>query len=609
MLLGGVASCLAFIDFFSVAAQRSALSVTANCCLSLTPAEFHRISDHLAPLARRLAHEDQKVAEAACLVFCRLAETFKTDPLKVQAIADSGALINVQQLLVASPAVIGSSTFCEVARMLRMLCSHCPDIAVRLLSENMAETLRTLLSGDTEQMAQQSRNSEEVYALVCLLAEMLPALPAAGLFDVDQWLSRVPPRPTSSHDRDSVVWQWQDDEGSWHNFSEADSAAIQAAARSDGSRDPSRPELANLPSRSRAVRRADPADGLKEIIEMQEMSVHLAGLLSSTDVKMVVAGVQLSETLMQKLPDLCRVHYKREGVVHHMTCLAAGDDPLEGVGSRTARPAQVGETSTDMSLRDVLKRRRSSRRGSLAAQRNSRERLHLPETPTQGQMPTRQEQLSVKTYDVTGGLSGRCALRYFNEHQLKCNLQRVTDGGSLRQWRHGPVKVDPLAPVEAIERYLVIRGYGRPQPGRWSDDSDSDDDVDDALVRPTPAGGGVTFATAASLGLGGVHRLQFLIGGRPLPYDMTVFQAVEQFGQHATQAGPEQTTLQLLRLLHALSRHYGTLYHMEHCPPLLSEQEFINSQLTAKASRQLRDPLILMTGSTPQWIQQIGLTW
>ncbi|XP_037089517.1 E3 ubiquitin-protein ligase TRIP12-like [Pollicipes pollicipes] len=334
---GGVASCLAFIDFFSVAAQRSALSVTANCCLSLTPAEFHRISDHLAPLARRLAHEDQKVAEAACLVFCRLAETFKTDPLKVQAIADSGALINVQQLLVASPAVIGSSTFCEVARMLRMLCSHCPDIAVRLLSENMAETLRTLLSGDTEQMAQQSRNSEEVYALVCLLAEMLPALPAAGLFDVDQWLSRVPPRPTSSHDRDSVVWQWQDDEGSWHNFSEADSAAIQAAARSDGSRDPSRPELANLPSRSRA-----------EIIEMQEMSVHLAGLLSSTDVKMVVAGVQLSETLMQKLPDLCRVHYKREGVVHHMTCLAAGDDPLEGVGSRTARPAQVGETSTDM---------------------------------------------------------------------------------------------------------------------------------------------------------------------------------------------------------------------------------------------------------------------
>ncbi|XP_037089520.1 E3 ubiquitin-protein ligase TRIP12-like, partial [Pollicipes pollicipes] len=143
---------------------------------------------------------------------------------------------------------------------------------------------------------------------------------------------------------------------------------------------------------------------------------------------------------------------------------------------------------------------------------------------------------------------------------------------------------------------------------------------------------------------------------------MTVFQAVEQFGQHATQAGPEQTvsatelfetthtihyrcadalwsaaavpapscpllpyltarlpstvtvddpcleTLQLLRLLHALSRHYGTLYHMEHCPPLLSEQEFINSQLTAKASRQLRDPLILMTGSTPQWIQQIGLT-
>ena len=64
-------------------------------------------------------------------------------------------------------------------------------------------------------------------------------------------------------------------------------------------------------------------------------------------------------------------------------------------------------------------------------------------------------------------------------------LRRAPDGGPLRQWRHGPVKVDPLAPLQAIERYLVIRGYGRTsgRSSRWSDDSGSDEDIEDALVR------------------------------------------------------------------------------------------------------------------------------
>ena len=63
-------------------------------------------------------------------------------------------------------------------------------------------------------------------------------------------------------------------------------------------------------------------------------------------------------------------------------------------------------------------------------------------------------------------------------------LRRAPDGGSLRQWRRGPVKVDPLAPLQAIERYLVIRGYGRTsgRSSRWSEDSGSEEDSEDALV-------------------------------------------------------------------------------------------------------------------------------
>ena len=56
---------------------------------------------------------------------------------------------------------------------------------------------------------------------------------------------------------------------------------------------------------------------------------------------------------------------------------------------------------------------------------------------------------------------GSQALKFFNTHQLKCQLQRHPDCTNVKQWKGGPVKIDPLALVQAIERYLVVRGNAR----------------------------------------------------------------------------------------------------------------------------------------------------
>jgi hypothetical protein len=45
----------------------------------------------------------------------------------------------------------------------------------------------------------------------------------------------------------------------------------------------------------------------------------------------------------------------------------------------------------------------------------------------------------------------------------------------LRQWKGGAVKIDPLALVQAIERYLVVRGYGGI---RTDSEEDSEEDID-----------------------------------------------------------------------------------------------------------------------------------
>lgn len=77
-----------------------------------------------------------------------------------------------------------------------------------------------------------------------------------------------------------------------------------------------------------------------------------------------------------------------------------------------------------------------------------------------------QEQFAVRVHDVPNSVSsGKNAIKFFSTHQLKCALVRhtsVASGGELRQWKGGHVKVDPLALVSTIEKYLLMRGIYKP---------------------------------------------------------------------------------------------------------------------------------------------------
>lgn len=91
-------------------------------------------------------------------------------------------------------------------------------------------------------------------------------------------------------------------------------------------------------------------------------------------------------------------------------------------------------------------------------------------------------------------------------------------------------------------------------------------------------------------------------------------------------------SLALIRALHNLNRYWGSLYDVSLLPrsplllpldvmsspyamrfllqmitykPVVPPIEFISSKLTAKANRQLQDPLVIMTGNIPQWLPQV----
>ncbi|XP_052008974.1 LOW QUALITY PROTEIN: E3 ubiquitin-protein ligase TRIP12-like [Xyrauchen texanus] len=995
---GGLADCLLYLEFFSINAQRNALAIAANCCQSITPDEFHFVADSLPLLTQRLTHQDKKSVESTCLCFARLVDNFQHEENLLQQVASRDLLTNIQQLLVLTPPVLSSGMFIMVVRMFSLMCSNCPCLAVQLMKQNIAETLRFLLCGASNGSCQEQidlvpRSPQELYELTSLICELMPCLPREGIFAVDVMLKKG-----SAHTTEGAIWQWRDDRGLWHPYNRIDSRIIETAhqngedeislstlgrvytidfnsmqqinedtgtaraiqrkpnllsnpntgghlelrredARAQLMKDD--PELAKCfiktlfgvlyevysSSAGPAVRHkclrailriiyfAD-ADLLKDVLRNHDVSSHIASMLSSQDLKIVVGSLQMAEILMQKLPDVFSVYFRREGVMHQVKNLAESEafltSPPKACASGTASlcittasttaasnvTADLGspsfqhsmDDSLDLSpqgrLSDVLKRKRLPKRGprrpkyspprdddkvdnqaksptttqspkssflaslnpktwgKLGTQTNSsnsepsrtagvsglarvqpkdsvpnnrdkikawikeqaskfveryfnsesldgsnpalnvlqrlciateqlnlqvdsgvecleeissivsesdvssfeiqhsglvkqlllylssnseRDTINRDERikrflhvffgcPIPGQEPlsrldptenrpllslvhkmnnclSQMEQFPVKVHDFPSGNGngsrGSQALKFFNTHQLKCQLQRHPDCTNVKQWKGGPVKIDPLALVQAIERYLVVRGYGRiREEDEDSDDDGSDDEIDESLAAQFLNSGSVR------------HRLQFYIGEHLLPYNMTVYQAVRQFSLQAeeerestddeanplgragiwtkthtiwykpvkedeegckdtvggkrgrAQTAPTKTSprnakkqdelwhegvcpcvtnplesyliceppdgitfddpsievILLLRVLHAISRYWFYLYENAAYKEIIPNSEFINSKLTAKANRQLQDPLVIMTGNIPTWLTELSKT-
>uniref|UniRef100_A0A8C1DFT6 E3 ubiquitin-protein ligase n=2 Tax=Cyprinus carpio TaxID=7962 RepID=A0A8C1DFT6_CYPCA len=998
---GGLADCLLYLEFFSINAQRNALAIAANCCQSITPDEFHFVADSLPLLTQRLTHQDKKSVESTCLCFARLVDNFQHEENLLQQVASRDLLTNIQQLLVLTPPVLSSGMFIMVVRMFSLMCSNCPCLAVQLMKQNIAETLRFLLCGASNGSCQEQidlvpRSPQELYELTSLICELMPCLPREGIFAVDAMLKKG-----SAQTTEGAIWQWRDDRGLWHPYNRIDSRIIETAHQNgedeislstlgrvytidfnsmqqinedtgtaraiqrkpnplanpntgghlEVRREDARaqlmkedPELAKCfiktlfgvlyevysSSAGPAVRHkclrailriiyfAD-AELLKDVLRNHSVSSHIASMLSSQDLKIVVGSLQMAEILMQKLPDVFSVYFRREGVMHQVKNLAESEvfltSPPKACTSGTASLCTTTITtatttaasnvtpdlgspsfqhsmddSLDLSpqgrLSDVLKRKRLPKRGprrpkyspprdddkvdnqaksptttqspkssflaslnpktwgKLGTQTNSAnsepsrtagvsglarvppkdsvsnnrdkikawikeqaskfveryfnsesvdgsnpalnvlqrlctatEHLNLQVDsgiecleeissivsesdvssfeiqhsglmkqlllyltsnserdtisrderikrflhvffgcPIPGQEPlgrldltengpllalvhkmnnclSQMEQFPVKVHDFPSGNGngsrGSQALKFFNTHQLKCQLQRHPDCTNVKQWKGGPVKIDPLALVQAIERYLVVRGYGRiREEDEDSDDDGSDDEIDESLAAQFLNSGSVR------------HRLQFYIGEHLLPYNMTVYQAVRQFSLQAeeerestddeanplgragiwtkthtiwykpvrededgckdavggkrgrAQTAPTKTSprnakkqdelwhegvcpsvtnllesylisdppegitfddpsmevILLLRVLHSISRYWFYLYDNAACKEIIPNGEFINSKLTAKANRQLQDPLVIMTGNIPTWLTELGKT-
>lgn len=509
----GVSACLTYLDFFSINAQRCALSITANCCQNLHIEEFHFVKESLPLLARLLAQQDKKSVESICTAFHRLVDSFQHDPITLQEIVSMELLKNCQQLLVVTPPVLNSGTFTNIVRTLSVMCANCPDLAITLLKSDIAATLLYLLTGSTETVTTRdvelvSRSPSELYEITCLIGELMPRLPTDGIFSVDVLLER----PTAGS-QDAVQWQWKDDRSIWRSYNAIDSRMIEAAhlnsdeeisltalgrtytidfnsmtqinedtgttrsvQRKVNTAILSQMEVSNSisaatagasanqdsvaggtcntgilnlagrpPSATRDARiaclkeerglasefiktlfsvlyevyssSAGPAvrykclrallrmvyfansDLLKEVLKNQLVSAHIAGMMASNDLRIVVGALQMAEILMQKLPDVFGVHFRREGVMHQINLLADPTIPICVVpspksGAVSAPPSAsithatfdfdhaVASTSKGSQDKNFNSSMFSSTKMSISMPSTSSSLLHSLQTPT-----------------------------------------------------------------------------------------------------------------------------------------------------------------------------------------------------------------------------------
>ncbi|KAI0794507.1 hypothetical protein C8Q74DRAFT_1365946 [Fomes fomentarius] len=210
---GGLAALLNYLDFFSIAVQRTALQAASNCCRNVSTEHFPMIRAVWPIIRNCLGYSDQRLVEYACLCVIRIIDSYyRSSPESLEALVDVDLIRAVNMLL--SPAggspLIASSTFTLLLRALATSARVSPKVTLVLLEAGIVDTLYQILTGvlppasdggneqgdadggqglggglaDMTVMENLAhRPKDQVEEALSLVSELMPPLPKDGVFD------------------------------------------------------------------------------------------------------------------------------------------------------------------------------------------------------------------------------------------------------------------------------------------------------------------------------------------------------------------------------------------------------------------------------------------
>lgn len=147
---GGLAALLNYLDFFSIAVQRTALQAASNCCRNVSVEHFAMIRGVWPIIRNCLGYSDQRLVEYACLCVIRIIDSYyRSSPENLEQLVDVDLIHAINMLLLpagGSP-LIAPSTFTLLLRALATSARVSPKVTLVLLEAGIVDTLYQILTG------------------------------------------------------------------------------------------------------------------------------------------------------------------------------------------------------------------------------------------------------------------------------------------------------------------------------------------------------------------------------------------------------------------------------------------------------------------------------
>ncbi|KAI9573982.1 hypothetical protein HD554DRAFT_2202087 [Boletus coccyginus] len=216
----GLAALLNYLDFFSIAVQRTALQAAANCCRNISSDHYPMVLGVWPIIRNCLGYSDQRLVEFACLCVIRIIDSYhRASTENLENLLDETAIRAINLLLMPSGGspLIAANTYTLLLRALATAARASPRIALALLQADIVDTLYQILTGvlpsastemigggqglggDVTHMTVMEnlahRSKDQVEEALGLISELMPPLPKDGVFDhkgyTDKALARM----------------------------------------------------------------------------------------------------------------------------------------------------------------------------------------------------------------------------------------------------------------------------------------------------------------------------------------------------------------------------------------------------------------------------------
>jgi E3 ubiquitin-protein ligase TRIP12 len=147
---GGLGALLNYLDFFSIAVQRTAIQAASNCCRGISAEHFPMLQGVWSIIRNCLSYSDQRLVEHACHCVIRVVDSFyRSNVGHLESLIDTDLIKAVHLLLLpagGSPLITGN-TFTLLLRALATSARVSAKISIALLEADVVDILYQILTG------------------------------------------------------------------------------------------------------------------------------------------------------------------------------------------------------------------------------------------------------------------------------------------------------------------------------------------------------------------------------------------------------------------------------------------------------------------------------